>query len=294
MNKQPTHSAGCAFGTHLGVLAGIAVATGIIVGALAAGDSVRGSLHDIALRRLGSVESALASNDRFFRAKLADDMAAKGEINIAPVLLFRGIAVNSDTSARANNVQIIGVDERFWKLGSTTVFGLKADKAVVNHAVAAKLGLKVGDEFVIRFEKPGALPSDMPLISDRNSTVATRVRIKAVASNAEFGRFSLRANQAAALNVFVPLQWLGEKAGVAGKANVLLAGNRGQRSSSFAKATEDKEVRGRRTDRNSTRCSQRNCSLRIWLLISDLCLVQTAGNWYQAASFSIRRWVTRH
>jgi putative ABC transport system permease protein len=214
---------------HLGVLAGIAVATGIIVGALAAGDSVRGSLRDIALRRLGRVESALASNDRFFRAKLADDMAATGCTNIAPVLQFRGIAVNSDSSARAYNVQIIGVDERFWKLGSQTVFGLDGDDAVLNQAVAAKLGLKVGDEFVIRFEKPGALPSDMPLVSDRNSTVAARIRIKAVASNAEFGRFSLRANQAAALNVFVPLQWLGEKAGVAGKANAMLAGGRGQK-----------------------------------------------------------------
>jgi len=111
-------------------------ATGIIVGALAAGDSVRGSLRQIALQRLGATEYALASGDRFFRAKLAD------ELSVAPVLQFRGIGVNTEGSARANNIQILGVDERFWRLGSKTGFDSGPDDAVVNLALATKLGVK--------------------------------------------------------------------------------------------------------------------------------------------------------
>ncbi len=48
----------------------------------------------------------------------------------------------------------------------------------------------------------------------------------AVATEAEFGRFSLRANQVAPLNAFVPLGWMQDKLGRDEQANVLLvAGN---------------------------------------------------------------------
>src|SRR5437660_1659343 len=56
---------------HLGVLLGAAVGSAALIGALVVGDSVRGSLHDLALQRLGNIHYALAPNDRFFRADLA-------------------------------------------------------------------------------------------------------------------------------------------------------------------------------------------------------------------------------
>src|SRR3954470_16383571 len=56
---------------HLGVVLGAAVGSAALIGALVVGDSVRGSLEDLALQRLGKVHYALAPNDRFFRSSLS-------------------------------------------------------------------------------------------------------------------------------------------------------------------------------------------------------------------------------
>ena len=53
---------------HLTVALCTAVATGVLAGALIVGDSMRGSLHDITLERLGGIQQALIS-DQFFRTK---------------------------------------------------------------------------------------------------------------------------------------------------------------------------------------------------------------------------------
>src|SRR5206468_7686455 len=52
---------------HLGALLGATVGSAVLIGALVVGDSVRGSLREMALARLGKVQIALAANDRFFR-----------------------------------------------------------------------------------------------------------------------------------------------------------------------------------------------------------------------------------
>ena len=61
--------------TNLGVFFGVAISTAIIVGALVVGDSVRFSLRQITLDRLGRIEYAIASGDRFFRSALAGELA---------------------------------------------------------------------------------------------------------------------------------------------------------------------------------------------------------------------------
>ena len=71
---------------HLGVLLGATLATTILVGAMAVGDSVRHSLARQALMRLGQVHFAVNTHDRFFRAQLAEDLAAKLQAPVAPVI----------------------------------------------------------------------------------------------------------------------------------------------------------------------------------------------------------------
>ena len=63
--------------THLGAGLGAAVGSSVLIGALVVGDSVRGSLRDMALARLGPIQLALSSNDRFFRSELAAALAQK-------------------------------------------------------------------------------------------------------------------------------------------------------------------------------------------------------------------------
>jgi len=61
-------------GIHLAVALGVAVGAAVLSGALLVGDSVRGSLRDLTLDRLGAIDHALVT-ERYFREALADDLA---------------------------------------------------------------------------------------------------------------------------------------------------------------------------------------------------------------------------
>src|ERR1700753_3685456 len=59
---------------HLGVVLGAAVGSAALIGALIVGDSVRISLRDLAVVRLGKADFALTSGDQLFRADLGRDL----------------------------------------------------------------------------------------------------------------------------------------------------------------------------------------------------------------------------
>src|SRR5688572_7332686 len=115
------------FRSHLGTILGAAIATAVLTGALLVGDSVRGSLRAMALARIGKIDTALASGDRLFRVELAEDLkrelgapgpvpASLASFNAVAALQVLGSANTPDGSARANQVQVIGVDDRFWSM----------------------------------------------------------------------------------------------------------------------------------------------------------------------------------
>jgi len=212
--------------THLGVVAGAAIATAVLVGALVVGDSVRHSLRTFALMRLGRVHTAIASEDRFFRARLGEEVARQLSAPAAAALQLRGVAVRGDGEARANQVHVLGVTAGFWELGGTEdlLAGGEEEQVVLNERLAGHLGVGVGDAVLLRVAKPSLLPRDAPLSSDADTAVAFRLTVKAVASDEQFGRFSLRASQIPPYNAFVPLGWLQERVGLPGRANLLLVG----------------------------------------------------------------------
>ena len=92
--------------TNLGVLLAVMTSTAILTGALLVGDSVRHSLRMTMIARLGKTKLALAANNRFFTAGLADELAQKLNTNVAPVLFLQGIVANSEGTKRANKIEV--------------------------------------------------------------------------------------------------------------------------------------------------------------------------------------------
>ena len=209
---------------HLGTLLGAAVGSAVLIGALVVGDSVRESLRTMALARLGRTEFALASNDRFFREKLADDLKPGLKMYGAPALQTVGIAASSDGSTRANRVQILGVDGRFWVHANPDPNFLKnaGNDLILNQPLATHLKVHVGDMVLLRLQKPSSLSRDVPLASNKDSSIALRLKVGAIVSDEEFGRFSLQASQTAPFNAFIPLKLLQEKLEQSERANLLL------------------------------------------------------------------------
>ena len=225
--------------THVGVLLAAAVATAVLTGALAVGDSIGQSLRRQALARVGGVRLALAPPDYLFRAELADELGRQLNAPAAAVLRLGGMASAADSSARANDVVLLGVDESFWKLAPVPrAPALPEDGAILGEALARQLRVSAGDSIVIRVAKPSLLPRDAPLSSDRAEDVsfAANLTVTAVADDNAFGRFGLQADQFSPYNAFVPLDWLRRRAGQAGRANLLLIGGDGEGGPAVAQA----------------------------------------------------------
>src|SRR6266436_615280 len=94
---------------NLAVLLGVAVGTAVLTGALLVGDSLRGSLRDLTLERLGWVDRAMVAG-RFLREEYAKEIKAP---RACPAILLQGSAT-STSGKRTGRITILGVDERFW------------------------------------------------------------------------------------------------------------------------------------------------------------------------------------
>src|SRR5260370_32495738 len=73
--------------TNLAVVLGVAIAVSVLAGAALVGESVRASLRDLFLNRLGATRS-LAIGAGFFREKLADSFPAACPLSAMEGLVF--------------------------------------------------------------------------------------------------------------------------------------------------------------------------------------------------------------
>jgi ABC-type lipoprotein release transport system permease subunit len=215
---------------HLGVLLGATLGSAILIGALLVGDSVRGSLRDMALARLGNIHYALDSGDRLFRTELSDDIHSLGKkfanvraSEIAPALAFHGTATTSDGATRANRVRLLGVDGRLGKLAGDSRFGtIPEDGVLLNEALAAQLRVKRGDTVILRAPKPSALSKDTPHSPQADSTLTLRLQVHDIVAASALGNFNLAANQIAPFNAFVSLAALQKRISPTNAANLLV------------------------------------------------------------------------
>lgn len=213
--------------TAAGVLLSAALGTTVLTGALLVGDCVRyGLTHRVDLR-LGRIQTAVIGGDRFFRRQLAEDLKQRLVAEVVPAIVLPAVAINPDTDRRVNQVQLVGIDNRFFYLGppklGTVIPSLPDQVSVLlNEALARRLNIRLGDEIVLRVAKPGLLPRDVALAGPDESSIAFRSSVQRVLPVDMFGDFNLFANQAAPLNVFVPISLIADKIGQSGKANILL------------------------------------------------------------------------
>jgi ABC-type lipoprotein release transport system permease subunit len=215
---------------YLSVVLAVAAATTVLTGALVVGDSVRGSLRHLALDRIGTIGEVVLA-DRFFQAKLADELKADPRFQRAfgdalPAILIEGTleTTGSHAKSRANNVTVFGIGELFWSLGKgLQVRPMDKDQVVLNEPLAAQLGVKTGDEILLRVGQASQIPADSPLGHKSDLTRTRRLIVSQVIPARSLGRFGLRPNQQLPLNAFVPVGTLQEMLEQTGKVNVVFA-----------------------------------------------------------------------
>ncbi len=209
---------------HIPMALGTMITSGVLIGALIVGDSVKESLVNITYNRLGNVTHAIDSGDRYFRYKLADEIENELEIPISPVLKLNGFAIKDGGEHRVNQAQILGIDKRFWNLAPDYPnFSEPAqNEALINEKLANQLDLKVDDEFLLRVKSIDYFPVDAPFALDIQHTASIRVKITGIVADNQLGRFNLQANQTSPFNIFVNYNQLATLVDIPGKCNTLL------------------------------------------------------------------------
>lgn len=212
------------FRTHLGVVLGAALATAVLVGALAVGDSVKASLRQRALNGVGATVQALHSGERFFSAGLRNRLNAAGVAG-TDLLEMPAVVARGDSAALVNQARVYGVEpdysRAFTGRANVPELALAEDAVWVNEALARQLGVTAGSELVLRLAKPTALSRDAILTARNDATVAWRVTVRGVLS-AELGG-DLALNGATGAAVFGARTRLAALTGVSGRANLFLA-----------------------------------------------------------------------
>jgi putative ABC transport system permease protein len=241
--------------TNAAVVAGVATAVAVLAGALLVGQSVRSSLQDLLVERIGATAYVISA-DRYFSEDLLDGLPVAQRVaeesaaadpsplgrdpdrgirqqresggvpTSCPIIAIQGVLVREASGRRAFGVNVYGVDERFWQFHSIAPPGDFEDRAaVVGAPLAAHLGVAPGDGMLLRIETDHQIPGES-LYGQRESAGRTiRLTCGGVASAARLGEFALRPGQGTVFSVFVPLKRLQRDLSQPSRANaVLVAG----------------------------------------------------------------------
>jgi len=228
---------------NLAVMLGAAIATAVLTGALLVGDSVRGSLRDLTLNRLGKIDHALISN-RFFRQDLAANLTSSERFkeyfdNAVPAVLLTGSAAHATTKACASNINLLGVDQqfitlfepdssRYWDEFFLKNFEQGFPVIAINEALQKELGAKLGEHLLIYIQQSSEIPRETLLGSRETADLVKTIRFKVthIISNHSVGRFGLRPHQNLPQNAYVSLANLQRALEQKQKVNSLLVSRR--------------------------------------------------------------------
>ena len=213
--------------TNLAVVLGVAAAVAVLSGALLVGDSVRTSLRNLVLQRLGQTSFLIASSG-FFREDLARDLendpqfAANGFSGACPLISLEATVTHEPSKRVASRVNVYGVDERFWKFQQQSGSAPQNRNTLLSEALARELGAVAGESVLLRVATPSAIPLES-LHSKKDEVGQTlRLTVSKLADGGSLGEFSLQPQQSGVRALFVSLDVLQRELSQPDKVNLLL------------------------------------------------------------------------
>ena len=216
--------------TNLAVIAGVAIAVAVLAGALVVGESVRASLRDLVLQRLGRTDDVVFSTG-FFRESLVDELKAHRAFGdsfeaACPLIVLEGFVSDQITGRRASGVQIYGIDDRFWRFHGREAISLPGADALLSEGLAQELGTGAGGSILLRVETRPAIPVESLHGRKEDLGRTVRLSVRKILPASDLGEFSLRPQQGAVRAVFVPLGRLQSALEREGRVNTILISRR--------------------------------------------------------------------
>lgn len=229
--------------TNLVVVFGVGIAVAVLGGALLVGDSVRGSLRELFLQRVGNTDSII-SGTSFFREELAADIqndprfSAAGFSATCPIIAIDGSVTMESNRRVASSIRVYGVDERFWSFHGRNVPTPNNREVFISQSLADEVEASAGDGLLLQVQKPSGIPAESLHSKKEDLGRVLRVTIRRTISLEDLGEFSVQPQQNGTRAVFIPLRLLQTELEQEGKSNVVLIAHRQHRAEQQNSQTE--------------------------------------------------------
>ena len=229
--------------TNAAVVLGVATTVAALGGALLVGDSVRGTLRDLVLQRLGRTDQVVVSAG-FVREQLAEDIRTGPQFDaffdgVCPIVVTQGFVTRQSGSGRAGQVRVYGVDDRFWRFhGIDANSGPDGNDALISTALARELDAQPGTTILVRVQRPSAISLESLFGRKEDLGQALRAVVRGVIPRQALGEFSLQAQQGEVHVVFLPLARLQRELGLGERVNTLLVSAKPESAAGAVSALE--------------------------------------------------------
>ena len=213
--------------TNLAVVLGVAIAIAVLAGALLVGDSVRTSLRNLVVERLGQTSYVVTSSG-FFREQLVTDIQkdpqfpTSGFASACPLIALQAQATHESSKRVASAIKLYGVDDRFWAFNGRDRTGPQNRSLFMSQTLANELGAKAGDSVLLRLEKPSDIPLESLHSKKDDLGKAIRFNLSDILDSSALGEFSIQPQQSGVRAIFVPLKLLQTELEQPDKVNLIL------------------------------------------------------------------------
>jgi ABC-type antimicrobial peptide transport system permease subunit len=214
---------------HLSVFMGTVLTSLVLTGALLVGDSVDFSLRKSATLRLGDIHYVLGAKDQLIHQGLAQNLSTHLNEPIAAILQLPGMAIRQGSTSgersQVNQVNLLGVDEEFWRFADEYALELGEYETALNAKLAHALGVEPGDDISMRVTNPSLMARDAPLSwRSEEATKIRRYNVKAIVPDEALGHFNLSPSQIVPYNAFINRGFLQEQIELPERVNLMIAG----------------------------------------------------------------------
>ncbi len=181
----------------------IILLTAVITGSLMTGKSVRNSLKETALEKLGNTGILISSGIRYFDPSLVNRISEKTGARSTGILEIDGYCQHFNTGQTAPKVKIHAIDESFFSFHGNADIRVGNGEVAINERLADYLQVKQGDELIIRFNNISDIPSDAPFSPGKDETGSMVLKTTRILKSDESGNFSLGISQITPMNLFI-------------------------------------------------------------------------------------------
>ena len=142
------------------------------------------------------------------------------------LLELDGYCQHFTSGQTAPRIKIYAIENDFFSFQGNEEIKVNKGEVAINERLASYLGIKNGDELIIRFNSISSIPADAPFSPGSDATASLVLKTGIILNSDNSGNFSLGISQITPMNIFINRSDLVDADGKIPEINRLLLENK--------------------------------------------------------------------